>query len=347
MPTVPVKPFQRLSYSVSLLVSFSAGLLLASLLYGISPLTTPLRSAPVLVVNSLPPTQQETTRSDRDKVESSSHGSIGRFSVDQVRRAMADPLTYDIWNDLLAFTGLDEDELMKRLTRTGKHHFGAEHAYYEPRSSRELAMYYRASIGYLWANSLHPSVNHSALDLTPADGPILDYSGGVGNIVLGLAKRGIRCVYFGIGQSEFEFAQFRVRRHGLSDFVQFVKPFAKSSDGQGYHFDPVKALKVGPQDTLKQKLGAIFAVDVFEHIPNYEVTARHLVTLLRNGGKLFENTVFDGTSDENSIHLRAKVPLSEALRGMKKVRTVKTNKVSSGYVPTIVVWVKESKRTVM
>lgn len=339
------KRFQGPSYSTTNVIVFITGLAFGCLLYNILLLPSTLDIAPV--TNSRPTSSQlqkpVSNAAAAAPVESSAHGSIDTFKVAQVRQAIADPLTYDIWNDLLAFTGLNKNELMKRLTRTGKHHFAAEHAYYDPQSSRELAIYYRSSIGYLWANSMHPSVNHSALNLTTADGPILDYSGGVGNIVLGLAKRGIPSIYFGIGQSEFEFAQFRIRRHGLSGLVQFVKPFAETGNGDGFHFDPVKALQIGGKQSLKQELGGIFAVDVFEHIPNYEITARHLVTLLRPGGKLFENTVFDNTDDENSIHLRAKVPLKEALRGMKFVRTVRTNSKRSGYVPDISIWMKERK----
>jgi len=178
-------------------------------------------------------------------------------------------------------------------------------------------MYYRSSLAYLWANSMHPSVDLSLLQITSSDGPILDYSGGVGNIVLGLAKAGIEAVYFGIGQNEYEFAQFRVRRHGLGHLVHFVNPYAlKAKDG--LRFDPIYSLKIGENGSISRELGGIFAVDVFEHIPNYEVTARHLVSLLRKGGKMWENSPFDASASEIDIHLRANFRHAQVTVGAKE-----------------------------
>ena len=47
--------------------------------------------------------------------------------------------------------------------------------------------------------------------LAEKDGPVLDFSGGVGNTVIMLASAGIPCVYFGIGMMEFAFAKYRIR----------------------------------------------------------------------------------------------------------------------------------------
>lgn len=86
-----------------------------------------------------------------------------------VRSRMVDPLSHGVYNDLLAFTGLTDAELMKRMKRHEQHHFAIEHQFLNPQSGTELAMFYRASPMYLWANALHPSINHTALGLTPAD----------------------------------------------------------------------------------------------------------------------------------------------------------------------------------
>jgi len=76
-------------------------------------------------------------------------------------------------------------------------------------------------------------------------------------------------------------------------------------------------------------------MDVFEHIPDYHTTARHLVGLLRVGGRLYENSPFSaGEASATAIHLAPSMPMHEALVGMKFVSQVGTN-------PAVKIWEKE------
>lgn len=264
-------------------------------------------------------------------LDSRGGGGAGRQSASRVNSFFQNPLVLDAKQDLLAFTALNEEEMMQRVQREGIHHFKVEHRFFAPESTRELALYYRSSTAYLWGNVVHPALNVSLLNLTQADGPMLDYSGGVGSTCLALALRGIRCVYFGIGLMEFEFAQFRMKRHGVSHLVHFVKPYSMT-DGS-YKFDPVYSLKLG--ETLTEPLGGAFALDVFEHIPDYHITAGHIVSLIRPGGKLFENSPFDDNSaGDTEIHLKATMPLQEALRGMTYRERIATD-------PAVNMWIKD------
>ena len=69
--------------------------------------------------------------------------------------------------------------------------------------------------------------------------------------------------------------------------------------------------------------GAIVAIDVLEHIPDYHVTAKHLVGLLRRGGLFFESSPFDNASDDPlAIHQRASVSMADALQGLEFVGAV-------------------------
>lgn len=252
----------------------------------------------------------------------SSTGGKAEIPISNVNRMKSNPRSYGIYNDLRAFTGLSDDELSTRLRRLGKHHFSVEHRFSDPKSAAELALYYRSSVGYLWANAIHPGVDIKALKLRPEDGPILDYSGGVGNSCLSLALNGIKCIYFGIGLMEFSFARFRARRHNAEHMIKFIEPFANDKQsGKGLIFDSLKALELGT--TLDEKLGGVFVFDVFEHIPNYHILAHRLVSLIRDGGKLYEITPFgkDDATDVD-IHLQASVPLSEALKGMSELKKV-------------------------
>lgn len=166
--------------------------------------------------------------------------------------------------DLQDFTGLSNDEFSKRMRRKGRFHFEGEHAFWNPQSKTELAWYYTTSIDYLFANVLHSVENFAANYVSKKEfEPVLEYSGGTGNNVIEIAKRGIRTHYFGVGMAEYHFAQYRVLRHGVEDMVEFKRPYSAKT---GWKFDPIT-------DPLPQdgSLGSILAIDVLEHIPDYHL----------------------------------------------------------------------------
>jgi SAM-dependent methyltransferase len=251
----------------------------------------------VLTTNASPLQQEEATSRAAKEAEhptrtldqcrnmfsTKGQGGVGELTLQLIASKTADARSFDIWNDLKQFTGLSEDELNIRLKRTGRFHFEGEHAFWNPSTSTELAWYYATSVNYLFANSVHPAGKIDAIAKKEYE-PILDYSGGVGNNVLHLASKGIKCKYFGIGMMEADFAGYRVRKRGLEEYVEFLKPFASHTD---WKFDPISA-------PLKRdkSLGAIIAMDVLEHIPNYEKVVEAMVDSLRVGGAIVENTPF-------------------------------------------------------
>mmetsp|Transcript_20640 Transcript_20640/g.44833 ORF Transcript_20640/g.44833 Transcript_20640/m.44833 type:complete len:181 (-) Transcript_20640:193-735(-) len=121
--------------------------------------------------------------------------------------------------------------------------------------------------------------------------PVLEYSAGVGNNVLYLAKKGIKVQYFGVGMVEYAFAQYRVWKYGLEDMVEFKKPF--SAQG-GYVFDPINSPL-----PLDSSLGSIIAMDVLEHIPKYHHVVEAMVKSVRVGGIIIENTPFANNKVED------------------------------------------------
>ena len=218
------------------------------------------------------------------------------------------PQYHGVYSDLLAYTGLSPADLEKRLERRDHFHFEGEHAWWNPKSVGELTWFYRSSVSYLFANADHPQESAIVAHLRPQDGPILDYSGGVGSTVLGLAAKNISCHYFGIGVQEFAFAEFRVARQRAQHLVKMVSPYALV-EGE-YRFHTYKSIP-------EASYGAIVAIDVLEHIPDYHVTAKHLVGLLRRGGLFFESSPFDNASDDPlAIHQRASVAMADALHGL-------------------------------
>uniref|UniRef100_A0A0G4GPV8 Uncharacterized protein n=1 Tax=Chromera velia CCMP2878 TaxID=1169474 RepID=A0A0G4GPV8_9ALVE len=222
--------------------------------------------------------------------------------------------TFNVVEHLKDFTGLSHEDVLMRLQRQGRFHYEAEYKYWNPETPQELAWYYASSVNYLFGNALH---SHN-VPFGKENEPVLDFAGGVGNDVIGLAMKGIKCIYFGIGQLEASFAEYRVRRLGLSHLVTFLKPWGEST---GWKFDPVRAL---PRDG---SVGAVLAFDVFEHIPEYHKVVRALVESLRVGGGLVEFSPFSppigGRVEDLRLHLSdGGVTMQKAMgEGMKFDRT--------------------------
>lgn len=109
---------------------------------------------------------------------------------------------------------------------------------------------------------------------------------------------------------EKDFAHFRVQRRNLEQWVTFVDPYLNSSTGMIFH--SYRALeKVNPK--------TIILSDVLEHIPDYHLTLRFLISILQKDGKIYERSPFDNNSDGISIHLKSSMPMQQAMYGMKRV----------------------------
>jgi len=96
-------------------------------------------------------------------------GGGATFSDEQLNEELNNERTHNVYQDVLTFTGLNDTELRTRLRRDRQHHFYIEHKYYSPESSRELALYYRHSVGYLWGNAVHNSLDLGIIPITAAN----------------------------------------------------------------------------------------------------------------------------------------------------------------------------------
>mmetsp|Transcript_8684 Transcript_8684/g.11507 ORF Transcript_8684/g.11507 Transcript_8684/m.11507 type:complete len:380 (+) Transcript_8684:151-1290(+) len=248
----------------------------------------------------------------RDVFKTQGQGGNGEMSLSNILDTCKKPLLLNVCEDLKNFTGLTDDELHERLGRKGRFHFEGEHLFWNPSSATELAWYYTTSVDYLFANAVHGvwegainKVAHKQYE------PVLEYSAGVGNNVLYLAKKGIKVQYFGVGMAEYAFAQYRVWKYGLEDMVEFKKSF--SAQG-GYAFDPINSPL--PRDG---SLGSIIAMDVLEHIPKYHIVVEAMVNSVRVGGIIIENTPFandkveDGEEDLRVHVSNGGVTMAEAM----------------------------------
>jgi len=204
---------------------------------------------------------------------------------------------YHVFEDLALFTGLDSEALSERIRRKSVYGVDQEHAFWNPRSTGELAWFYASSVTYLFNVAVHRPVR-PVKSFVPGNGPVLDFAGGAGSNTIALAKRDVEVHYISINSLEEAFVRFRLNRRMLSDLVTFLDPRSARSGGR---LDAVAAL---PGDG---SYGAILAIDVLEHMPHYKRAVRRMVLSLRPGGVFLENTPFAEESanpDEDfRIHL--------------------------------------------
>ena len=76
---------------------------------------------------------------------------------------------------------------------------------------------------------------------------MLDFSGGVGNNVIYLASKGIKAQYFGIGMMEYAFAEYRIRKRGYENLVEFKRPYSAATN---WKFDPTRAALPGDSSSF-------------------------------------------------------------------------------------------------
>ena len=255
----------------------------------------------------------------RDVLRTAGQGGMGEFSIKKVVRLCDDPGVYGACEDLQLFTGLSNEEFMSRMRRLGRFHFEGEHNFWNPSSRTELAWYYSSSVSYLFANTVHSAqvIEFDSLAWKEHE-PVLDYSGGVGNNVIHLAKKGVRTHYFGIGVMEYRFAQYRIQKLGLEHMVTFKQSFCSDTE---YKFDPITDPLPGDES-----LGAILAFDVLEHVPDYHVVVQAMVKSIKVGGVIIESSPFaDKVSqdeEDTRVHLsNGGISMEEAMgQNMKQIR---------------------------
>ena len=191
----------------------------------------------------------------------------------------------NVWNHLLEFTGLSEDELSLRIRREGNHHFMREFEFYKITSDRERAWYYKHNTNYLFANAVHKPWPL----LQNIDGTfVLDFGAGAGNDSMFLARKGYRVATFepNVLQQAFIYSRESQELTGNLNLIQVL---------YGRHFD------------------AIICRDVLEHIPDCDKTIHFLADKLRMHGKLYENSPFQSPDASEDVHLYAPKPLEQMM----------------------------------
>ena len=70
---------------------------------------------------------------------------------------------------------------------------------------------------------------------------------------------------------------------------------------------------------ITKKYDTIIAIDVLEHIPDYHLVVQQFIKSLNPGGIIIENSPFEESSDEISIHVRKTISMEIAMEGMERI----------------------------
>jgi 2-polyprenyl-3-methyl-5-hydroxy-6-metoxy-1,4-benzoquinol methylase len=195
-----------------------------------------------------------------------------------------DGKTIDTVDDLRAFTGLPRDTVERILRRRREVSFRSE--WLSTASPvREDRWFYLSSRSYLFANAVHfpdaSFVDRYIAPNVPADGRVLDFGGGTGELSLRCAARGLHATHVELNALQRDFVRFRVARHDLGDRIVVL--------------DPWDAVPPGAFD-------AVVAVDVIEHLDDAAGTlAETLLPALAPAGVLVEDSPFV-ISASNPMH---------------------------------------------
>jgi hypothetical protein len=265
---------------------------------------------------------KDTELGERCVLQQEGSGGGRNLDLEELNHFLSLPHQFNIKQDLLNFTGLDENELNIRLQRVRQFHFEGEHAWWNPQTRTTLSWFYRTSVSYLFANAIHPAVV-PGIGLSKQHEPVLSYSDGVGNNILWLASQDIESYYFGIGINEMSFAKFRVVSRGWGNLIHFIEPFVWDISYSSHKNQQQPVLRFDPIFSIPNKqFGAILAFDVLEHIPDYHYTLGHLTKTLRIGGLFCEESPFGEGKDaqETSVHVPASKDLKQAMNdcGLEK-----------------------------
>lgn len=206
-------------------------------------------------------------------------GGLVRFPHRHEHIALPTPLEidgfrFDVLAELAEYTELEPD-LTAALVRREADDFRSEW-YALPPKLRQDVWFYTASRSYLFANAVHvyesPELVDLLLKLSSAEGRVLEFGGGSGNLALALAARGLHVDFLELSALQKDFVRYRVARHGLGARLAILD-----------RWSPIE----------ESAYDLICAFDVFEHVSDIEhVLDARIVPALKQDGALAERSPF-------------------------------------------------------
>jgi 2-polyprenyl-3-methyl-5-hydroxy-6-metoxy-1,4-benzoquinol methylase len=202
--------------------------------------------------------------------------------------------------ELIAFTGYPADRI-RELWATSNQQLAANWQQAKPAEDNreQMAEWYRQNSElYLFAisayNLEYKRIRSNMKVLRLARGATLDYGAGNGEIMLELARRGHRAIYYDVEGVTMRFARQRAANQGLAiEFFHTKDALAQYASANGF-------------DT-------VFSFDVLEHLSDLPGELSFLSSLLKPGG-LFVFDVPAGSTKAHPMHLNHSLNVLEYMQ---------------------------------
>lgn len=223
-------------------------------------------------------------------------------------KCMIENITDFVKEELISFTGLTRNEV-EGLICSKKHK--NEWLFWDPKTETQINWFYKSSISYLFTNSIHV-LHPNIINDIPEGSTIFDFGGGTGNYSYYLINKKCKCVYFDISFLQRKFVEYVVNKNNLP--ISIVN----------YDEDLIPI--------YNEKVDFIIALDVIEHIPNYEKYIKYFSNIVKSGGGVYVYAPFSTVNDPT--HLDDKYELNKVMGnyGFYFVKNIKLNPVANcGY----------------
>ena len=175
----------------------------------------------------------------------------------------------EVIRDLSEYTGLPIEDVQTRIMSDTTKVCAYEWKQMNPKSHEEILDFYRTTESYLFNLARYDYFFQNWRERVPrlCWGRILDYGGGIGDMIIRCAERGFKdLTYYDLEGKTMNFAKWRFAKRGIK--VQIIK----SSD---------------EEDRLEGKYDSIFCFDVLEHVTEPIKHAERLIKHLSKIGNLF------------------------------------------------------------
>lgn len=159
----------------------------------------------------------------------------------------------------------------------------------------EIVPYYPFELAYWHMKRLQRRLRKDVISLSFGD--VLDYGGGIGDLCIELAKKGLNVTYGDVRGRNWEFAKWLFEKKGYD----------------------IKMIKLGKDKIPKNMLfDTIICIDTIEHVPNPEVVLEDIATHLKNNGRLVITALnCSGKTENNPMHLKMEFDAEKILNSFR------------------------------